>query len=62
MSKARERFCWNCGASMGVFKDKDYRRSDTCGRSECEREAHYEVEAERAEAHRRLDDDNGWSW
>ena len=50
--KAKERFCWNCGASMGVIENR------YC--TECDREARYQAEAERAEAHEQLDRDMGW--
>jgi len=58
--KARERHCWNCGASMGVIEDRHYRRSDTCGKVECEREARDVERYERDEAHAALDADRGW--
>lgn len=58
--RARERFCFNCGASMGVIEDRYYDRRDTCGSRECEREARDEAAAERDEAHERLDRDMGW--
>lgn len=57
---AKERFCWNCGASMGFIEARHYDRTDTCGKPECEREARYEREAERADAHAALDESNGW--
>lgn len=60
MSTAKERFCWNCGASLGVIENKYYDRSDTCGSLECNREARHAAEAERSEAHEQLDRDNGW--
>lgn len=55
---AKERFCWNCGASMGLIENKHYDSRDTCGKTECERESQYQCEIERAEAHERLD--MGW--
>lgn len=58
--KAKERFCWNCGASMGVIENRYYDSGDTCGATECDREARYQAEAERAEAHEQLDRDMGW--
>ncbi len=58
--KARERHCWHCGASLGVIEDRYYDRRDTCGKPECEREARYGAQAEREEAHDRLDRDMGW--
>jgi len=52
------RFCFNCGEELGRYKDHD--RYDTCGKPECDREANYEIRAERAEAHEQLDRDRGW--
>jgi len=57
---AKERFCWNCGASLGVIEGRHYDRRDTCGSRECEREARDEERAEREDAHRQLDEDMGW--
>ena len=58
----KERFCFNCGESLGFIENKywDSRDRATCGKRECEREARYEEEAEREEAHEQLDRDNGW--
>ena len=61
MAKAKMRYCWNCGDEMGVIEDKYYDREDTCGKIACMREARYAAEAERSEAHERLDQDRGWS-
>ncbi len=58
--KSRERFCWNCGDSMGVIQDRYYDRGDTCGKAECMREARNEAYAEREDAHEQLDRDMGW--
>lgn len=58
--RTRERHCWNCGDSMGVIEDCYYDRTDTCGKSECEREARDERSSERDEAHEQLDRDRGW--
>jgi hypothetical protein len=33
---------------------------DTCGKQECERELRDALRAEREEAHRKLDERNGW--
>lgn len=52
------RFCCNCGAELGRYRDYD--RLDTCGKAECNREASDAAAAEQYEAHRRLDEDNGW--
>lgn len=51
--------CWFCGAELGIYK-KHYSDRDTCGASECEREARYDAMAERDEAHEQLDRDMGW--
>jgi len=51
---AKERFCPNCGDSMGFLDYVD--RFDTCGKRECEREARYEMQAEREDLHRELDE------
>jgi hypothetical protein len=52
------RHCFNCGAEMGRYRD--YRRDDTCGELECDRELRNQYAAEREEAHERLDRDIGW--
>lgn len=56
------RHCWNCGADMGFIENRFYDRMDTCGASECEREARNACEQEREDAHREVDDyyDGGW--
>lgn len=54
----KERFCFNCGASLGFYADYD--RLDNCGERECAREARSSMEAEREDAHQRLDDERGW--
>lgn len=56
----KERFCPNCGTSMGVIEDRYHDRRDTCGKQECEREARSESAAEWADAHDHLDRDMGW--
>ena len=54
------RYCWYCGAELGVIERRDYQRTDTCGKRECER-ARADADAEeREEAHRRLDEERGW--
>lgn len=64
MSKAhgKERFCWVCGVSMGWIADRWYSKHDTCESRECAREARDAWEAEREEAHERInrDFDGGW--
>lgn len=52
------RHCFNCGAELGCYADYD--PLDTCGKRECEREAQDAMQAEREEAHERLDQDRGW--
>ena len=56
--EAKERFCFNCGASMGVYADYD--RMDDCGKSECSRAVRECYEEQREEAHEQLDRDLGW--
>ena len=55
----QERFCWNCGASMGRIERKYYDSRDTCGEVECNRAAADAERAERDEAHRKLDERMG---
>jgi hypothetical protein len=57
---SKERFCWYCGESLGVIDSRYYDRMDTCGKQECERELRDALRAEREEAHRKLDERNGW--
>lgn len=59
-STAKMRHCWYCGAEMGVIEARHYDRSDTCGKRECERAAQEQAQAEREEAHERLDRDLGY--
>jgi hypothetical protein len=61
-SEAQERFCWNCGTSLGFIEGKYHDRRDTCGARECERAARDAISEERREAHEQLDRDRGWSW
>jgi hypothetical protein len=56
--EAKERFCFNCGASMGCYADYD--PLDDCGSAECTREVREIHQAEREEAHEQLDRDRGW--
>ena len=60
MSRARMRFCWNCGAEMGLIEDKHYDSRDTCGALECQRAEQDAAAQERAEAYERLDRDLGY--
>jgi hypothetical protein len=56
--QSRMRHCFNCGEEIGV--SADYEPLDTCGRSECEREARY-AQIEREErSHDELDYQMGW--
>jgi hypothetical protein len=48
------RYCFVCGAELGVYADRDYGDLDTCGSIRCEREAWQTEEAERR-ALRRMD-------
>lgn len=57
----KERFCWNCGESMGFIESRYYDSRDTCESNECLREARDSAAAERDEAHEQLDRDRGWS-
>jgi hypothetical protein len=57
---AKERFCFNCGASLGVVEDRHHDRLDTCGARDCEREVHDMLREQHEEAHEQLDRDMGW--
>ena len=59
MSRAKMRCCFYCGEELGVSAFHD--PLDHCGKLECAREARAAAEAERFEAHRKLDEDMGWS-
>jgi hypothetical protein len=54
----KRQYCWWCGEELGVFIAWGPRI--TCGKIECEREARYDEQAERQEAHEQLDRDMGW--
>lgn len=41
--------CFNCGEELGIY-DRYPGDKDTCGKPECNREAAYEEQAERADA------------
>lgn len=56
--EAKERFCFNCGKSLGFYADYD--PLDDCGARECTRAAREVMAAEREEAHEQLDRDRGW--
>lgn len=55
---ARMRHCFYCGEELGCYAE--YEPLDTCGKSECEREARYARQIERDEAPEQLDKDRGW--
>ena len=52
-------FCYFCGEELGIY-DKPHRGRDTCGKSECNREARNDEAQERFDAHEELDRMNGW--
>lgn len=54
------RYCCFCGDALGILTRAQWEPTDTCGKHECEQEARYAAEAERAEAHARLDEDMGY--
>ena len=58
--KAKERFCWNCGASMGVIENRYYDRMDVCGSAEYNRALSDAYAQERDEAHEQLARDLGY--
>lgn len=60
MSEPKMRHCWNCGEELGMLKRSEWEPGDTCGKTECNREASNAREAEREEAHRRLDSNMGY--
>ena len=59
---AKMRHCFNCGAELGVMSHWEFDPLDTCGKTECEREASFarERERERQDAHEQLDRDMGY--
>jgi len=61
MSKStlKMQYCCYCGAELGIY-EKFHSDRDTCGKLECERYVRDEMEAERDEAHRQLDEDMGY--
>lgn len=56
---SRRQHCAYCGDDMGEWT-KFSERTDTCGKPECQRFEREEAQAERDEAHERLDRDMGW--
>lgn len=59
MSKAKKQFCFNCGAELGVYAAY-YGDLQNCGSAECLRAERETLQAEREEAHQRLDDEMGY--
>lgn len=59
MAKAKMQHCFNCGAELGVY-EAYYGDLQNCGASECNRAERETHEAEREEAHQRLDDEMGY--
>lgn len=57
---AKMRHCFNCGAELGVMSRWEFDPLDTCGKTECEREARIAHERERQDAHEQLDRDMGY--
>lgn len=57
---AKERYCFNCGTSLGIVEARYYDRMDTCGQRECDRAVRDCYAEEREEAHEQLDRDMGW--
>ena len=60
MGTRKERFCAQCGASLGFIEKRYYERGDTCGAIQCNRDARDDARAEREEAHRELVDRMEW--
>jgi len=60
MTKEKLQFCDYCGTEIGFFV-RQWREMYTCGARECQRWERDQHEAEREEAHQRLDEDMGWS-
>jgi hypothetical protein len=52
------RHCFYCGEPLGRYRDHD--PLDTCGASECLREARAIASEQRDAAHEQLDRDLGW--
>jgi hypothetical protein len=55
------RHCPYCGDDMGFIENRYFDRTDPCGKTECNRDARHAAEAEREDAHDRLDHDMGWN-
>jgi hypothetical protein len=52
---AKMRYCWNCGAEMGVIEDHCYVYSDTCHKYSCRRAEREQPSDEIRDAYRHLD-------
>lgn len=59
MSKPKMQYCFNCGEELGVYVAY-YGDLQNCGKSECMRAERDAYQAEREEAHQRLDDEMGY--
>jgi hypothetical protein len=59
MSKAKMQHCFNCGKELGHY-EAHYRDLQVCGDRECVRAEREIYQAEREEAHQRLDDEMGY--
>jgi hypothetical protein len=59
MSKAKKQYCFNCGEDLGVY-EAYYGDLQNCGAPECMRAERETLQAEREEAHQRLDDEMGY--
>jgi hypothetical protein len=60
MGTVKERFCAQCGESLGFIENRHYESGDTCGKLQCQRDARDAASAEREDAHRELDERMGW--
>jgi hypothetical protein len=58
--QVKMRHCCICNAELGVYDKRDHDPLDTCGAVECDRAVREALAAERDEAHRRLDEEQGW--
>ncbi len=52
--------CEYCGDDLGYEVERVHGEPAVCGKRECERWVWEEAQAEREEAHERLDRDMGW--
>lgn len=51
------RHCWNCGEQLGRLSLGEWEPGDTCGSMECNRASRDAWAEERAEAHRKVDEE-----